>query len=81
MDILYTLIGIGLGWAMVIWLDRNVFNKGRYNRKNKGEQSMDLMVFYIGVGVVLYVLGTVGWSFLSLVYTWLNCKLEENQWK
>jgi len=42
---------------------------------------MDLMVFYIGVGVVLYVLGTVGWSFLSLVYTWLNCKLEENQWK
>ena len=81
MDIIWTLLGIGIGWAMVIWLDRNVFNKNRYNNRNKGEQSMDLMVFYICVGVVLYVLGTVGWSFLSLVYTWFNCKLEENQWK
>ena len=37
MDIIWTLLGIGIGWAMVIWLDRNVFNKNRYNRKNKGE--------------------------------------------
>ena len=37
MDNLYTLIGIGLGWAIVIWLDRNVFNKNRYNNRNKGE--------------------------------------------
>ena len=37
MDIIWTLLGIGIGWAMVIWLDRNVFNKGRYNKKNKGE--------------------------------------------
>ena len=81
MDIIWTLLGIGIGWAMVIWLDRNVFNKNRYNRKNKGEQNMDVMVFYICVGVVLYVLGTVGWSFLSLVYTWFNCKIEENGWK
>ena len=42
---------------------------------------MEMMMVYIVIGVVLYVLGTVGWSFLSLVYTWFNCKLEENQWK
>ena len=81
MDIIWTLLCIVIGWRMVIWLDRNVFNKNRYNNRNKGEQSMEMMMVYIVIGVVLYVLGTVGWSFLSLVYTWFNCKLEENQWK
>ena len=42
---------------------------------------MEMMMVYIVIGVVLYVLGTVGWSFLSLVYTWFNCKIEENGWK
>ena len=81
MDIIWTLLCIVIGWRMVIWLDRNVFNKNRYNNRNKGEQSMEMMMVYIVIGVVLYVLGTVGWSFLSLVYTWFNCKIEENGWK
>ena len=81
MDIIWTLLCIVIGWRMVIWLDRNVFNKNRYNNRNKGEQSMEMMMVYIVIGVVLYVLGTVGWSFLSLVYTWFNCKIEENVWK
>ena len=39
------------------------------------------LLLYIGFGFILYVIGSVGWAFMSLVYTWLNCKLEENQWK
>ena len=30
-----TLLGLGVGWAIVLWLDKNVFNKGRYNKKDK----------------------------------------------
>jgi len=28
-----TLLVLGVGWAAVMWLDRNVFNKNRYPRK------------------------------------------------
>ena len=28
-----TLLGLGVGWAIVLWLDRNVFNKNRYPKK------------------------------------------------
>ena len=30
-----TLLGIGVCWFVILWLDRNVFNKGRYNKKDK----------------------------------------------
>ena len=30
-----TLLGIGVAWFVIMWLDRNVFNKGRYNKKDK----------------------------------------------
>ena len=32
-----TLLGLGVGWAIVLWLDKNVFNKGRYNKKDKND--------------------------------------------
>ena len=28
-----TLLAMGVGWAIVLWLDRNVFNKNRYKDK------------------------------------------------
>ena len=28
-----TLLGLGVCWFIIMWLDRNVFNKGRYPRK------------------------------------------------
>ena len=28
-----TLLGLGVGWTIVLWLDKNVFNKGRYPKK------------------------------------------------
>ena len=28
-----TLLGLGIGWVIVLWLDKNVFNKNRYPRK------------------------------------------------
>ena len=28
-----TLLGLGIGWAIVLWLDKNIFNKGRYPKK------------------------------------------------
>ena len=28
-----TLLGLGFGWAIILWLDKNVFNKDRYPRK------------------------------------------------
>ena len=31
-------------------------------------------LLYIGFGFILYVIGSVGWAFMSLVYSWLNCK-------
>ena len=37
MDMLLTLLGIGVGWFVITWLDRNVFNKGRYKRSNKND--------------------------------------------
>ena len=76
MDIIYTLIGIGLGWAIVIWLDRNVFNKSRNRRKEDQSMGKELLL-YAGFGFMLYVVGSVGWAFLSLVYTWVNCKMNE----
>ena len=30
-----TLLGLGVGWAIILWLDRNVFNKGRYKNRKK----------------------------------------------
>jgi hypothetical protein len=30
-----TLLGLGVGWATVLWLDRNIFNKNRYKNKKK----------------------------------------------
>ena len=30
-----TLLGLAVGWVIIIWLDKNVFNKGRYNKKDK----------------------------------------------
>ena len=30
-----TILGIFVCWVVVMWLDRNVFNKGRYNKKDK----------------------------------------------
>ena len=78
MDIIWTLLGIGIGWAMVIWLDRNVFNKNRYRNRRKGDQDMGKeYLLYIGFGFILYVIGSVGWAFMSLVYTWINCKISE----
>ena len=32
-----TLLGLGVGWAIVLWLDTNVFNKNRYNKKDKND--------------------------------------------
>ena len=35
-NIIWTLIGVAVGWFMIIWLDRNVFNKNRhYNKRRK----------------------------------------------
>ena len=34
-------------------------------------------LLYIGFGFILYVVGSVGWAFMSLVYTWINCKMSE----
>ena len=34
-DICLTILGIGIGWGIVVWLDRNVFNKNRYYNKRK----------------------------------------------
>ena len=28
-----TLLVLGVGWAIVLWLDKNVFNKDRYKDK------------------------------------------------
>ena len=30
-----TIFGLFVGWMIIIWLDKNVFNKGRYNKKDK----------------------------------------------
>ena len=30
-----TILILVLGWLGVMWLDKNVFNKGRYNKKDK----------------------------------------------
>ena len=30
-----TLLGLGVGWAIILWLDRNVFNKNRYKNRKK----------------------------------------------
>ena len=30
-----TILAIVLGWIVVLWLDRNVFNKTRYRNKKK----------------------------------------------
>ena len=28
-----TAVSLGIGWMIIMWLDKNVFNKGRYPRK------------------------------------------------
>ena len=30
-----TLLGLGVGWMIILWLDRNVFNKDRYKNRKK----------------------------------------------
>ena len=30
-----TLLGIGVAWFVILWLDRNVFNKDRYKNRKK----------------------------------------------
>ena len=30
MNMILTIVGLIAGWRVIIWLDRNVFNKGRY---------------------------------------------------
>tara|TARA_Y100000593_G_scaffold58994_1_gene109414 strand:- start:1911 stop:2051 length:141 start_codon:yes stop_codon:yes gene_type:complete len=32
-----TLLGLGVGWFIVLWLDKNVFNKNRYKKKDKND--------------------------------------------
>ena len=32
-----TLLVLFVGWLGVMWLDRNVFNKGRYKRSNEND--------------------------------------------
>ena len=32
-----TLLGLGVGWAIVLWLDKNIFNKNRYDKDNKND--------------------------------------------
>ena len=32
-DIVLTILGLALAWMIILWLDRNVFNKDRYPRK------------------------------------------------
>jgi len=34
-DIISTIAIIVLAWKGIVWLDRNVFNKNRYNRKEE----------------------------------------------
>ena len=29
-----TLLGLAMGWIVIMWLDKNVFNKDRYKRRN-----------------------------------------------
>ena len=33
-----TLLGLFVGWMIILWLDKNVFNKGRYDRYNKKDK-------------------------------------------
>ena len=34
-----TILGIAVGWFIIVWLDRNIFNKSRYNYyKNKDKK-------------------------------------------
>ena len=33
-----TLLMLGVGWAAVLWLDKNVFNKNRYNKFKKKDK-------------------------------------------
>ena len=37
MNIIYTIIGFYLFWLLINWLDRNVFNKNRYHRKDENK--------------------------------------------
>ena len=30
-----TLLGLFVGWLIIMWLDRNVFNKDRYKNRKK----------------------------------------------
>ena len=32
-DLCLTVVGLGVAWMVIMWLDRNVFNKGRYPQK------------------------------------------------
>ena len=37
-----TLLGLLAGWLIIMWLDRNVFNKNRYYKKDKDKEINDL---------------------------------------
>ena len=34
-DICLLILGIGVGWGVIVWLDKNVFNKNRYYNKRR----------------------------------------------
>ena len=36
-DVISTICVVVVAWCGVIWLDRNVFNKGRYRNRRKGD--------------------------------------------
>ena len=36
-DVGLTILGLAIGWMIILWLDRNVFNKDRYKRRNDND--------------------------------------------
>jgi hypothetical protein len=35
LNIILTVLGMVCGWLIILWLDRNVFNKNRYYNKRR----------------------------------------------
>ncbi len=34
-NLILTIVGLIIGWLVILWLDRNVFNKNRYYNKRR----------------------------------------------